>query len=118
MILEEDYIDSMSSRMGVTLAILMCLINVFCFKFVYGALPKWYDGITKLIQLIQVFALITLMIVLFNAYNYKVDFTLMIIVILLSGDAIEVYHGVVKNLFSRRERASLFKVNWDFLKGQ
>lgn len=118
MILEEDYIDSMSPKFGVILAILMCIINVFCFKFVYGALPKWYDGITKLVQLLQVFALIALMIVLFNVYNYKVDFTLMIIVILLSGDAIEVYHGVVKNLFSRRERASLFKANWDFLKGQ
>ena len=116
MILEEDYIDYMSQGTGIFLSILTCLIIVFCFKWVYGALPKWYDGITKIIQLILVIGISFLMVVLFNLYNYKAELSLVIIVIALSGDSIEVYHGVVKNLFSKKERSNLFKVNKKFWK--
>ncbi|WP_421875254.1 CHASE2 domain-containing protein [Marinoscillum sp.] len=116
MILEGDYIDSMSQNTGIVLAILTCLVIVFCFKWVYGALPKWYDGITKIVQLVLVIGISILMMVLFNWYNYKAELSLVIIVIALSGDSIEVYHGVVKNLFSKRERAQLFKINRKFWK--
>ncbi|MFT6867262.1 MAG: CHASE2 domain-containing sensor protein [Cyclobacteriaceae bacterium] len=116
MILEEDFIDSMSKSTAIILAILVCFFNVFFFKLVYGALPKWYDGITKLMQLFQVILVSILMIWLFNQFNFKADLTLALIVIALSGDSIEVYHGVIKNLFSRKERASIFKMNKDFLK--
>ena len=73
-------------------------------KIVYGAMPKWYDGITKIFQLFEVLVLATLMIYLLLIYNYKADFTLAMIVIALSGDSLEVYHGVVKNLFSKERR--------------
>lgn len=56
------------------------------------------------------------MIALFDWYTYKVDFTIALIVIALSGDSIEVYHGVVKNLFDKKNRKELFKINWQFLK--
>ena len=115
-ILDEDHINTMSGRTAIILAILICFVNVFLFKIVYAALSRWYDGLTKVFQLIEVFALATLMIYLFYSFNYKADFTLAMIVIALSGDLIEVYHGVVKNLFSRESRKMIFKVNWDFLK--
>lgn len=113
-IIDEDNIDAMSKRLSIILAIVLCLVNVFFFKMIYGAIPKWYDGVTKLIILSEVFFLATLMIYLFYDYNYKVDFTLALIVIALSGDAIEVYHGVIKNLFSKRNRKEIFKVNKKF----
>lgn len=113
-IIDEDNIDAMSKRVSIILAIVLCLVNVFFFKMIYGAIPKWYDGVTKLIILSEVFFLATLMIYLFYDYNYKVDFTLALIVIALSGDAIEVYHGVIKNLFSKRNRKEIFTVNKKF----
>ncbi len=114
-ILDEDHIDSMSTRNGILLAVIICLVNVFLFKIIYGAMPAWYDGITKVLQLLEVLALAALMIVLFDSFNYKANFTLSMIVIALSGDSIEVYHGVIKNLFSKEERKKVFKVKWDFL---
>lgn len=113
-ILDDDPIDEMSHNTEIALAIFFCLFNVFLFKIVYAAMPKWYDGITKVFQLIEVMALATLMIFLLLQYNYKADFTLAIIVIALSGDSLEVYHGVVKNLFSRERRKDLFKINRRF----
>lgn len=116
MILEEDYIDAMPRTTAIIIAILVCLLNVFFFKLIYAALPKWYDGITKLIQLFQVIFVTILMVWLFTEFNFKADFALSIIVIALSGDLIEVYHGVIKNLFDKKERASLFNIKKDFLK--
>ena len=114
MILEEDYIDRMSESTAIIISIILCLINVFGFKIIYAALPKWYDGITKVIQLTQVLLITALMVWLFNQFNYKADLTLALIVIALSGDSIEVYHGVVKNLFVKEERKKLFKLKRDF----
>ncbi len=116
MILDEDYIDQMPENAGVILAILIGLLNVFLFKIVYASLPKWYDGITKVFQLIELAFFSFLMIQIFEAYSYKADFTLTLIVIALSGDSIEVYHGVVKNLFSKARRKQVFKVNKKFWK--
>ncbi|MEO9872615.1 CHASE2 domain-containing protein [Ekhidna sp.] len=113
-ILDDDYIDQMSQHAEIILAILFCLVNVFLFKIIYGAMPKWYDGITKIFQLVEVMGLATLMIFLLLSFNYKADFTLAIIVIALSGDSLEVYHGVVKNLFSKERRKEIFKVNRRF----
>ncbi len=113
-IIDEDHINSMPANASIILAIILCFINVFFFKMIYGAIPKWYDGVTKLIILTEVFFLATLMIYLFYDYNYKADFTLALIVIALSGDAIEVYQGVIKNLFSKRNRKEIFKVNKKF----
>lgn len=117
-ILDEEPIDQMSKNAGVALAIFFCLFNVFLFKIIYGAMPKWYDGITKIFQLIEVMGLATLMIYLLLIFDYKADFTLAIIVIALSGDSLEVYHGVVKNLFSKERRKDLFKINRRFWEAQ
>ena len=113
-ILDEDNIDQMSERAEIILAILFCLFNVFLFKIIYGAMPKWYDGITKIFQLFEVMVLASLMIYLLLIFNYKADFSLSMIVIALSGDSLEVYHGVVKNLFSKERRKEVFKINHRF----
>ncbi len=116
MILDEDYIDEMPKKLGILLAVVMCLVNVFLFKIVYAALPKWYDGITKLFQLLELTFFSFLMVWIFYYYNFKVDFTLTLVVIALSGDSIEVFHGVVKNLFSKAKRKQVLKVNKQFWK--
>lgn len=117
-ILDDEPIDQMSQRTGIVLAVLFCLFNVFLFKIIYGAMPKWYDGITKVFQLIELVGLSTLMIVLLLKFNYKADFTLAMIVIALSGDSLEVYHGVVKNLFSKQRRREILKINRRFWENQ
>lgn len=39
--LEEDYIHTMGKKLSITIAILLCLANVFVFKMVYASLSKW-----------------------------------------------------------------------------
>lgn len=108
-ILNRDYVNYMSETTGIIVGILMCLINVIAFTYIYKRLPRWYDGITKLIQLMELGLVYALMIYVFNLFNFKLDLAVGMIAVALAGDSLEVYHGVVKNIFSRKGRKQLFK---------
>lgn len=110
MILNEDYLDQMSDNWGKFWALVLGLLNILLFTWIYKSLPNWYDGITKILQLLQVLLLVTLMIYTLHWFNYKMNFSYAIIFILIAGDSIEVFHGVVKNLFSRKGRKELLRI--------
>lgn len=101
MILKEDYIDKMEGWQEVCLAILLCLLNVALFSLIHVKLPDWYDGITKLLQIIELVFIAGLMVVIFAAYNFKLEITIALAAVALVGDAYEIYIGVVKNLANR-----------------
>lgn len=110
MILDRNYINTMSSTLGIIIGIVLCWVNVFCFILIYKNLGRWYDGLSKLIQLIEAIILVIIIGMVFNGYNYKLDLTLGIAAVALSGDSLEVYFGVVKNLFSAEGRKELFNL--------
>lgn len=111
MVLNEDYIDAMSDNQAIFLAILLCFLNVALFSLVYKKIPKWYDGITKLFQLIEIAILVYMMIYILDVSLYKMELGLALFAVALCGDALEVYYGVVKNSFTKEGRRSLFKVD-------
>jgi CHASE2 domain-containing sensor protein len=99
MILNEDYVDQMPLWQQVVMAILICLLNVALFSIINTYLPLYYDGITKLLQLIQLLAYSFLMVVIFKLYLFKLDITLTLAAVALVGDVYEVYMSVIKNLY-------------------
>jgi CHASE2 domain-containing sensor protein len=101
MILHKDYINKMENWQEVSLAILLCLLNVALFSLIHIKLPEWYDGITKLLQVIQLLLLTFLMVEVFDLYAFKLEITIALAAIALVGDAYEIYIGVVKNLVNR-----------------
>lgn len=107
MIMSEDYIDEMKDIWMYILTAIILYVNIVLMVFIYKVMPKWYDGLTKLIQLIEAFALFTIGLVVFNAYNFKIDTTWAILAVLIVGDALELYFGVVKNLFTKEGRMEL-----------
>jgi CHASE2 domain-containing sensor protein len=108
-ILNRDYVNYMSEVQSYIIGVLLCLVNVLAFTYIYKRLPRWYDGITKLIQLLELAILYIIMIQVFNLYNLKLDLGFGMIAVALAGDSLEVYHGVVKNIFSKKGRKQLFK---------
>ncbi|MEQ6120654.1 CHASE2 domain-containing protein [Reichenbachiella sp. MALMAid0571] len=110
MILNENYIDSMSDNWSYFWAFFLLYLNVTAFCYIYKVVPKWYDGLTKLIQLLEALALFSMVVYVFNFYDYKLEFNLAIIAILLSGDLLEIYFGVIKNLFTKEGRRELTKL--------
>lgn len=109
MILNEDYINRMSDTAAIIWGVILCYLNVVWFSRIYHRLPRWYDGITKGVQVIEVFILFAIIIIVFYVFDYQLNLTLGIGAILLAGDSLEFYYGVIKNLFSREDRKDLFK---------
>ena len=111
MILNEDYIFYLSETQKWVLAITLLFLNIMIFSWIYKKLPKWYDGLTKLIQLVQLLGFIYVMIYAMDFYSVKLDLNYALIAVALSGDGLEVFYGVVKNALSREGRKELFKVS-------
>ncbi|MEQ9403021.1 MAG: CHASE2 domain-containing protein [Cyclobacteriaceae bacterium] len=111
MILNEDYIYQLSETQKWLLAITILFFNIMIFSWIYKKLPKWYDGLTKLMQLAQLLAFIYIMIYAMDFYSLKLDLNYTLIAVALSGDGLEVFFGVVKNVLSREGRRELFKVS-------
>ncbi|MEO9804657.1 MAG: CHASE2 domain-containing protein [Reichenbachiella sp.] len=107
MIMSESYINEMSENIGYILALVILYLNIVLFTVIYKVMPKWYDGLSKLIQLIEAAALFSLGLFVFNSFNYKIDTTLSIVAVLIVGDALEVFFGVFVNLFTKEGRKEL-----------
>lgn len=111
MILNEDYIFYLEEWQKYAIMIFGLFINIMMFSWIYKKLPKWYDGLTKLIQLVEFVGLVYIMIYMMDLYNLKLDLTLLLFAVALSGDGLEVFYGVVKNSLSKEGRKELFKVS-------
>ncbi|MEX2336757.1 MAG: CHASE2 domain-containing protein [Fulvivirga sp.] len=112
MILKEDYVNELNDKegFGLLLAIFISFINIALFTYIYRTLPEWYDGITKLIQLVEIMFLVFLMVIVFSEYSFKLNLVITIAAIALAGDGLEVFHGVIKNLFNKESRKQLFTI--------
>jgi hypothetical protein len=99
MILNEDYVDQMEEWQEGAMAIIICLLNVALFSLINTHLPSWYDGITKLLQLIQLLLYSVLMVMIFHWYSFKLNVTLTLAAVALVGDVYEIYMSVFKNIY-------------------
>jgi len=113
MIMKEEYIDDTSDLQALLLAIVICFLNVALFSLIYKKLPRWYDGLTKLVQVLELMLLTFLMIMFFYWFNFKLNLTYTMAAVALAGDSLEVYYGVIKNLFRRESRKQLFTIQRD-----
>lgn len=101
MILENKYIDIMGDIYTYFITFIICFANVLLFTLIYYKLPEWYDGLTKVLQLMQSLLFVFIIILFFHYFSYKLDLTLVIVVVLLSGDVLEVYYGFIMNSYCR-----------------
>lgn len=108
MILHEDYVDQMPEWQQYLMAFLVCVLNVALFSLINTRYPLWYDGITKLLQLMQLILYTVLMVLIFNWYTFKLNVTITLAAVALVGDIYEVYMSVLKNLIRKAQRTLVF----------
>ncbi|TRX55525.1 CHASE2 domain-containing protein [Fulvivirga sp. M361] len=111
MILNNDYVDTYRPTFENILGVLLCYLNVLLFSYIYRKYGVWYDGLTKLIQVIEVILILFLIIQLFSTHSFKLELTYGLIALALAGDLLEVYYGVVRNLFTETGRRLMFRKN-------
>lgn len=111
MILNDDSVFYLEDWQKYVIMLVGLFINIMVFSWIYKKLPNWYDGLTKLIQLAEFTGLVYFMIYMMDLYSLKLDLTLLLFAVALSGDGLEVFYGVVKNSISKQGRKELFKTS-------
>ncbi|MEM9895209.1 MAG: CHASE2 domain-containing protein [Bacteroidota bacterium] len=110
MILNEDYIFYLTDFQQWFIAISVLFLNIALFSWIYKRLPNWYDGITKLFQVVEFVGIIYIMVYALDLYSLKLDLTILLFAVALSGDGLEVFYGIVKNALTKEGRRELFRV--------
>jgi CHASE2 domain-containing sensor protein len=112
MIEREVFIDEWPEYLGIIIGVLLCFVNVVMFYYVHDNLPSWYDLIVKFLQLLETIFLLFIVILFYQEKSLKIDLTLGITAVLLSGDLLEVYTGVLLNIPNKTKKIvlKLFKV--------
>lgn len=99
MILSEDYVDEMNSLQQGLIAFIICFLNIAFFTYVNRKIPHWFDGLSLLVQLIEIVLCTIAMIFVFEWFSFKLNLTLTLAAIALCGTCFELYINVVKRLF-------------------
>jgi len=110
MILNGDYVDHFSDLTENFLGVVLCFLNVFLFSIIYHKMGAWYDGVTKLIQVVEVLLILFFIIYIFSWQSFKLELTVGLFAVALAGDLLEVYYGVIKNIFHRNSLGKVFKL--------
>lgn len=99
MILNEDYIDELADWQEWAIAIFLCFLNVALFWTIYRYSPDWFDGVSVILQLLQIILLSFLMIYFFNWYSFKLNLTISLAALALVGTCFELYQSVIVKVF-------------------
>jgi len=111
MIMDEDYVYKINETTQFIIAFILCYINVLIFMWVYYALKNWYDGITKVAQILELLLIIGVIIYSYHLFDWNLELTLAMGAVAAVGDSLEVYNGVIKNMFTKEGRKELFSVS-------
>jgi CHASE2 domain-containing sensor protein len=108
MIMNEDYIDELSPWQEYLTAFIVCLFNVAMFTLIMRKIPHWFDGLSIIIQLIQIVIGTLLMIFFLKWFNLKLNLTLTLAALALVGTCFELYNGFVREIFKRIKNSGVF----------
>lgn len=108
MILNEDYIDELQEWQEYAIAILVCFLNVALFSLIHHRIPKWFDTLTIILQLLQIVLFTFTMMYVFSWADFKLNLTLTLASLALVGTCYEIYESIVKAFIARLQEGSLF----------
>ena len=110
MILDEDYIDTITEWQKYVIAFLVCLFTVALFIWIDQKLPMWFDALSVIIQLVELLIISSFIIYAFSSWNLKLDLTVAIGVSALVGPCYDIFKSlqneINRRLTKRREKVS------------
>jgi hypothetical protein len=107
MVLNDDYVNTLSETTENIIGVVLCYLNVLLFSLIYRKMGAWYDGLTKLIQVVEVMVILFVIIQLFASFSFKLELSIGLFAVALAGDLLEVYYGIIRNVaYKLRDRAA------------
>lgn len=99
MILNEDYVDQLAEWQKFAIAFLACFVNVILFSWIDRRFPVWFDGLSVILQLVQIVLVSSLVVMVFAAYSIKMDLTLTIGILALVGPCFDISKSLENTLY-------------------
>ncbi|MFN6944242.1 MAG: CHASE2 domain-containing protein [Cytophagaceae bacterium] len=104
MILQGEYINDMPDWLNWLLGIIVVYINVWFCCFTFLRMKELYEGVVLVVAFAQILPLLYLVLRVFEHFHYTFNITFPIIAIVLAGNLVEVYYGILKVIYNRIER--------------
>lgn len=101
MILQEKYIDELSDWLNIAIMVFASFLSISLFSYFFRNLGYWYDAITVVFQFLISFALFTATVFAFLWFRLKIDTSLAIGAVVLSGLIVEIYYGLIYKLLNK-----------------
>lgn len=98
MVLNGDFIDELEEWQQYLIAFLFCFFNIALFSHINAKYPIWFDSVSLTIQVIEILLLMGLSVWIFAHSSFKLDLTIAIVTIALSGPVFEFYDNVLYSL--------------------
>lgn len=101
MILNEDYIEEIPDWMQVVIAAFICFLNVLLFIRLEAKLPLLYDGLSVIIQIIELLLVSLMIVYVFAYFNYKLELSLTMAAVALIGPCFDIFKGIENTYINR-----------------
>jgi hypothetical protein len=98
MILNEDFIEEVSLWVQILIAVCICIINNCIFIMIERKIPLWFDGLSILMQMVQIVLATLMMIFFFHWFEVKLNLTLTLAVLAVCGTCFELYAMAFKRI--------------------
>ena len=95
-ILNQDYVEILQPWQEAAVAFIICLLNVALFTVINRKWPIMYDGISVIIQVIEIVLCSLTVVLLFAYFDFKCSLLLTIAAMALVGPCFDMYFGLVK----------------------
>ncbi len=96
MVLDGKYIFEIPWWMEVFLITAFTYLNLLIIHWIYHNLPDSYHGITRLMQLVELFVLFFLVSLLFYHYRLKIEFAVGFLALVLAYDMVMIYESFIR----------------------
>ena len=110
MILDRDYINLLPDWADFIIAFILLYLNVAFFIWIGDHYKLYYDLITKILILVEIAILLGGVIFVLLYFQVRINLTIAIIAIILSGDLTELYIGSLRGILLRLLRKVGFKL--------
>jgi CHASE2 domain-containing sensor protein len=98
MILNEDYINETPLSVEVITAVIICFLNVLLFYWIDEKFPALFDGLSVVLQILEIIIVSLIIVYSFLNFNLKLEFGLTLAVLALIGPAFDIYKSIENTL--------------------
>jgi CHASE2 domain-containing sensor protein len=99
MILSGNFVDQLEDYQKILIAVFLCFCNVALFWGIYHKFQVWFDTVTLVLQLLQLFIFALLVPYVMHWFSFKLDITIALACLALVGPCFEIYISIIKTGF-------------------